>query len=245
MKRFLFPFIFIGGAALLFLFSCSNSVSTDPILKDSVSISKGALLFHQNCSGCHNFKQDGIGPNLSGITEEDTLPWIKQFIRSPKSLIDSGEDHAKELFADYHTLMPSFSSLKDDELDQLIAFIHTHKGIQKQKPDPLAIKDPVPEKVSSSGLEAGLELMAQIPFSSDKEPLTRISKMDWLDAAKAWFILDQRGKIYKLSDKTAETWFDISKWKPNFINQPGLATGLGSFAFHPDYKQNGVFYTTH
>ncbi len=87
--------------------------------------------------------------------------------------------------------------------------------------------------------------MAQIPFSSDKEPLTRISKMDWLDAAKAWFILDQRGKIYKLSDKTAETWFDISKWKPNFINQPGLATGLGSFAFHPDYKHNGVFYTTH
>ncbi|MEO6289577.1 MAG: PQQ-dependent sugar dehydrogenase, partial [Ginsengibacter sp.] len=35
------------------------------------------------------------------------------------------------------------------------------------------------------------------------------------------------------------------KLEPGFINQPGLATGFGSFAFHPDFSKNGLLYTTH
>jgi len=38
---------------------------------------------------------------------------------------------------------------------------------------------------------------------------------------------------------------DMIKWRPNFIHQPGLATGFGSFAFHPEFAQNGLLYTTH
>ena len=38
---------------------------------------------------------------------------------------------------------------------------------------------------------------------------------------------------------------DMAKLKPNFINEPGLATGFGSFAFHPQFAKNGLFYTTH
>ncbi len=103
----------------------------------------------------------------------------------------------------------------------------------------------MPEKIAASDVEAGLELIAQIPASSDKQPLTRISKMDWNPVTKTWFILDQRGKLYKLTGQIPVAWLDISKWKPKFINQPGLATGFGSFAFHPDYARNGIFYTTH
>jgi glucose/arabinose dehydrogenase len=33
--------------------------------------------------------------------------------------------------------------------------------------------------------------------------------------------------------------------KPNFIHTPGLATGFGSFAFHPEFAKNGLLYTTH
>src|SRR5688500_5407360 len=37
----------------------------------------------------------------------------------------------------------------------------------------------------------------------------------------------------------------MPRCKPKFIHQPGLATGFGSFAFHPDFANNGLFYTTH
>jgi len=227
------------------MLSCSPGKSKNLIATDSLSISQGQLLFQTNCSGCHNFRHDGIGPNLSGITAKDSLTWLKEFIRSPKAMIDSGNDHAKKLLADYHSVMPSFTQLKDEEIDQLISFLHTQKSKQKPRDDPNAIKNPIPEKIPASDIQVDLELFTQIPASSDKEPLTRISKMDWVKAEKNWFILDQRGILYKLVNQKAEPWLDISKWKQNFINQPGLATGFGSFAFHPDYAVNGIFYTTH
>jgi mono/diheme cytochrome c family protein len=231
--------------ALLFSISCGPSGTKDQIATDSVSIVRGQALFQTNCSGCHGFLHDGIGPDLSGIAQKESVPWLKQFIRSPKVMIDSGDEHAKQLLAAYHTIMPSFTGLKDEETDQLIAFLHTQKLHAKRKEDPNAIKNPIPEKIRSSGIEIGLELINQIPPSSDKQPLTRISKINWVSSAKAWFILDQRGKLYKQGNRKLSVWLDISKWKPDFINQPGLATGFGSFAFHPGFAGNGIFYTTH
>ena len=115
-------------------------------------------------------------------------------------------------------MMPSFTALKDEQIDQLIAFLQTRKETKIEKDDPFAIKNPIPEKIEASNIQVGLEQFNQLPPSSDKEPLTRISKMDWVSSAKTWFILDQRGKLYKLVNQKPETWLDISKWKPNFID---------------------------
>src|ERR1700755_2634962 len=124
---------------LIFIFILSGIVSCGPgkspnlIATDSLSISQGQILFQTNCSGCHNFRHDGIGPNLSGITENNTINWLKDFIHDPKTVIDSGTERTKKLLVDYHTVMPSFTQLKDEELDHLIAFLHTQKAKQKQK----------------------------------------------------------------------------------------------------------------
>ena len=217
----------------------------DLIATDSLSVASGAELFQKNCSICHGFKQNGIGPDLSGITESDSLDWLRDFIRNPKKLIDAGDKRAKKLLVTYHVPMPSFPLLNGAQIDQILAYMHTYKGHGNRKEDPLAIKNPVPEKIAPSDVEVKLQFFAQMPPTSDKEPLTRISKMDWVPAVKSWFVLDQRGKLYKLVNGKPVVWLDISKWKPNFINEPGLATGFGSFAFHPDFARNGIFYTTH
>jgi cytochrome c2 len=227
------------------LFSCGREKKINEIDTDSLSITSGRLLFEKNCTTCHNFKQDGIGPNLSGITVVDSAQWLRQFIRSPKSVVESGDEHANKILSSYHSLMPSFISFKEEEIDQLIAFLHTKKEINKERDDPNAIHNPIPEKIASSRIRPALELFAQIPASSEKQPLTRISKMDWVNTIKTWFVLDQRGILYKLKNQQPIPWLNISKWKPDFINQPGLATGFGSFAFHPEFERNGLFYTTH
>ncbi|HEV3224287.1 MAG TPA: PQQ-dependent sugar dehydrogenase [Puia sp.] len=244
MKKLVFSFI-IPGILILFILSCGSGKTTKIVLTDSLSIARGQVLFNQNCSGCHGFLQNGIGPNLSGITETDSADWLRQFIREPKKMVKSGDEHSKKIFDIYRTMMPSFTGIKDEQIDQLIAFLKTKKRTKKEKEDPFAIRDPIPEKIEASNIQIDLEQFSQLPPSSDKQPLTRISKMDWVSKEKTWFILDQRGKLYKLEDQKPVTWLDISKWKPNFINQPGLATGFGSFAFHPDYSRNGIFYTTH
>jgi len=244
MKKTFAAFYF-SGFLLISLSSCAPSTSKDFIASDSLSIAEGRTLFQANCSSCHNFRQDGIGPDLSGITETDSLNWLKEFIRDPKSQVASGDAHAKKLVDRFHTLMPSFSALTESQINQLLSYLHAQPAHKKRKVDPLAITDPVPDKIPASSIVAGLELFAQMPATSSKQPLTRINKMDWVPAAKAYFVLDQRGMLYKLSNGKPVPWLDIAKWKPKFMNEPGLATGFGSFAFHPDFARNGIFYTTH
>lgn len=244
MNKYFACYLIAGCFGFTFI-SCSSGKTTNTISTDSLSIANGKILFDQNCSGCHGFIHDGIGPNLSGVTKSDSLDWLRQFIRSPKTMVESGNEHAKKILTSYHTLMPSFPAIKDEEMDEILSFLDTYKNGKKEKYDPLAIKNPIPEKIEASDIQVNLSLFNQLPPSSDKQPLTRISKMDWVTPVKSWFILDQRGLLYKIENQKPRVWLDISKWKPDFINQPGLATGFGSFAFHPDYVRNGIFYTTH
>lgn len=230
------------------ILSCTTSSSNQAgeIAADSASIARGQLLFSQNCSACHNFREDGIGPQLGGLTKEVPVKWIKDFIQNPKALIESGDDRAHGLFTTFKTIMPSFA-YSEEELSSLVAFLDTRPAPNplKQKLDPNALRDPIPEKIPMSDLVVNLELFAEIPFSSDDYPRTRITKMVQQPGSNELFVVDLRGKLYHLKGNQPEVYFDMQQVNPKFVNKPGLATGFGSFAFHPEFLKNGVLYTSH
>jgi cytochrome c2 len=227
---------------LTFIVSCNtgNAFDDNSIAKDSVSIAAGEALFNKNCEGCHNFRQDGIGPQLSAITTKLSTEWLTNFIKDPQKIISSGDEHAKTLYAKYKIAMPSFATLKDDEIKHIISFLNTNTDTSKiVKDDNNDIKDPIPAKIQKSNLVAGLQLIAQIPASSDsgKTPLARITQMIVQPTTHKLFVLDLRGKLYQLQQGKPQLYMDMQKLEPNFINEPGLATGFGSIAFHPDFMK--------
>ena len=60
------------------------------------------------------------------------------------------------------------------------------------------------------------------------------------------FIHDLRGKLYEIDeDNQLSEYIDLAAELPHFIDNPGKSTGFGSWAFHPDFERNGLFYTTH
>ena len=124
------------AVCLLYLFSsCKTGTSIDnsSISTDSTIIAAGEASFNKNCSGCHNFRQDGIGPQLGGLTTEISADWIHHFIRDSKKMIESGDERALQLFKKYkRAVMPSFATLKDDEVNAIIAFLNTHKSPGQQ-----------------------------------------------------------------------------------------------------------------
>ena len=250
MKKFYLP-VFCFSLLFISLLNCGcadNSKKYDvPIATDTISIKNGEKLFTQHCGSCHNFRQGGIGPQLAGITDSARVSWIIEFIRSPKELIDAGEHRAAMLFTKYKSYMPGFPSFSKDEMQSLIAFLHSRKkeGGPQKDIDPDAVSNPVTDSIALSGLEIDLEVVGQVPASADKAPLARIVKMDVQPRTGKSFILDLRGKLYQFDKTGPKVYFDIAAWKPKFIHQPGLATGFGSFAFHPDFLKNGLFYTTH
>jgi glucose/arabinose dehydrogenase/mono/diheme cytochrome c family protein len=247
-------FLIIASAFVfrLFLISCISATSFDETISsenDSATIARGEAIFKQSCSGCHNFRQDGIGPQLGGLTTLVSKQWIARFINNPQKVINSGDKRAVELFKKYKVVMPSFTALKEDELNSVVAYLSTQK-----MPAPVVTKgngnelaNPIPEKIKVSNLVGGLAIVTTFPVSSERNelPLTRITKLGFQPNQNNLFIVDLRGKLFQLRNNKPTVYMDMALLQPKFIHKPGLATGFGSFAFHPQFASNGLLYTTH
>jgi mono/diheme cytochrome c family protein len=242
-------------------FSCAmvlsgiNSYAQKSIKTYSVDkqvIDKGDVLFQKNCTECHNFRQRGIGPDLAGVTDDATYAYLSKFIINSQAVIKSGSKRATALFTEYKVPMPAHPQFTPADIKALLSFINTHKKVAEvvQNTADLGkkITDPIPTKIAKAGLTLKLEEWATAPATSTKNPLTRINQTFVLKGGKAdrLFMLDLRGELYEVKGKQFNVVMDMAKEKqPNFINEPGLATGWGSYAFHPDFYKNGLLYTTH
>jgi mono/diheme cytochrome c family protein len=217
---------------------------------DAPVLAKGQQLFETHCSACHNFKQKGIGPNLAGVTASASPAWLVQFVRNAPGVIKSGDARATRLFAEYNQYMPPFTHLSEPDLQAILAYVHA-SGRRAAPPDNpahlgVALADPVPDKIPKSGLQVVLEEVTTAPASAEKAPFARLNKMAVLPGKKERvFIEDLRGKLYELEGNGLRVWMDMAAQRPGFVHAPGLATGFGSYAFHPDFARNGRFYTTH
>lgn len=89
----------------------------------------GKTLFINNCASCHakDMKTKSTGPALAGLEERwaaypktDLYSWI----RNSTALIAKGHPRATELWNAYKpTVMNSFTTLKDDEIENILAYI--------------------------------------------------------------------------------------------------------------------------
>lgn len=249
MKKILPALGFVLTGISCLINSCDSKPPPDEnsIPTDSITLAKGENSFLTNCASCHNFKHNGIGPQLAGITSDTSVKWIKNFVNDPNKMIESGDARAQRLFNSYKVIMPSFGHLAVDEMDAIIAYIHTHKKLSRKEvaADPDDIKNPIPDSIETSDLVVGVELLTQIPPSADQPPLTRIIKLEYHPSSGDLFISDIRGKMYKLVNGQPVMYMDMAILKPKFLTRPGINTGFGSFAFHPEFAKNGLLYTTH
>nr|MBA4167451.1 c-type cytochrome [Chitinophagaceae bacterium] len=239
--------LFLIIIAISFIYSCSDNPSnkTKPPASDSAYVSNGEKIFNSNCGSCHNFRSDGIGPQLSGVTGYVTDAWIIRFVKNPQAVINSGDTIARALFKKYHTVMPSFASLPDSQMYDLVSFLHTKKGKNTfaDNKNLSAISNPLPDTIALSNITVALQPVALIPPSSKERPYTRINKMESVDNLQ--YVLDMRGKLYALKNNHPELYLDVAGLEPQFFEKMGLGSGLGSFAFHPGFNKNGLLYTTH
>ncbi|MFC5410212.1 PQQ-dependent sugar dehydrogenase [Larkinella bovis] len=217
---------------------------------DKAVLTKGQQLFQQNCTACHNFNQKSIGPNLASVTVEVPQAWVKAFIRNAPEVIKSGDARAYALFEEYKQEMPSFAHLSNGDIEALMAFIHSKRKVTTQDAGSeklgAHLVDPISIKIQQSGLQLRLEEVTTAPATADKNPLARINKMEVVPGLKnRVFLEDLRGILYEMEGNSLRPYMDMAKERPNFIHTPGLATGFGSYAFHPDFETNGLLYTTH
>jgi len=117
------------------------------------------------------------------------------------------------------------------------------------------ILDPIPEQPEPSGLGLTLEEVATFPKSEPSPPPTdprlmrqaRINFIDELpDGSGRMAVPDLNGKLYFVEDGSPTPYLDVgATFAPDFWSGRGLGSGFGFVAFHPEFEDNGKFYTVH
>ncbi len=224
-----------------------------PLSDNPEVIAAGESLFSSYCASCHHLQADGIGPGLGGVTQVHAPLWLVDFIKNPGSLIEAGDTAALAVAARYGNAMPAFSFLDDAQLLSILSYLQAAAPELLQRPaasqstimgSPL--ENPVPDTVIDSGITLELQEWTSFPATSPDLPQARINMLRSSPGAKPRiFVNDLRGKLYVLDERTPQLFLDLPSYIPDFIHTPGLGTGFGSFVFHPDFAENGLFYTTH
>jgi glucose/arabinose dehydrogenase/mono/diheme cytochrome c family protein len=248
-KRIPFTFAFFLTLSKFAIGQKSDVYSTNALV-----LKQGQGLFETHCTSCHDLKNEGIGPRLGGVTKAVNKDILKRFIKDPAGSIASGNSRAAALTRRYKMTMPPFDFLSDADLNATLAYIHRESTLRKipalvvteEKNGATTAVERLVIPIAKSGLKIELEDFVQIPVSDTKAPLTRIANMRQdLSGNGILFVSDQRGLIYRIEKGVPSIFLDVRGSVRDFINTPGLGTGLGSFAFHPDYLQNGLIYVSH
>lgn len=231
----------------LFVFACGPSEKQSfgsDIATSQDQIKTGKAIFQQQCSTCHEFNSNAIGPNLSGLTRTIDSEWIRNFIINPQAMVDSEDPRAVRLLDKYRVIMPGFGALKEQDLNAVLSYLHTFEVVMEDM-DPDSVVNLIEKGIPDSGMSVELEFFAQLPASDTIPPLAKMTKMEPLMHSDRVFVNDQRVGIYELIDKAPRVYLDLKAERPAMVSKPGWGTGVGSFAFHPDFVENGLFYTAH
>ncbi len=100
--------------------------------------------------------------------------------------------------------------------------------------------------IEPSPIRLELEPFLQLPPTSEELPRTKINMLKpFGDGSGRLAVSDLRGPLYIVSERSAGIYLDLSTEFGEFYDKRGLGVGFASFAFHPDFARNGLFYTTH
>ncbi|MNG68887.1 Cytochrome c [compost metagenome] len=93
------------------------------------SPSSGEQIFRTRCSSCHTLGnaepsiQQGIGPDLLGVTRQRDARWLNRWLREPDRMLAEKDPLAMLLYEQYNRLAMPNMRLGDEEVSALLTHI--------------------------------------------------------------------------------------------------------------------------
>ncbi|HJN78262.1 MAG TPA: cytochrome c [Myxococcota bacterium] len=124
----------------------------------------GEEIFTATCSACHTIGGGRlVGPDLAGVSERRDAEWLAKFVKSPQTVIDSGDADAKAMLGEYGMVMPA-PPIDDAQIKLVLTYLET-AGADPDVQDPdngTAEPDepvvPVEPQATPEEIEARVEL---------------------------------------------------------------------------------------
>lgn len=154
--------VFSSSVSLLLVLTLVSAVLAAPGTAGAETVFDPEAVFTARCGACHTVgRGDDVGPDLAGVTERRSRDWLVPFIRSSQTVIQSGNEIARELFELFdRTKMPDHS-YSDAEIHALLDYIEAG-GPGDRLPRVRPAQDASPEEVAlGERLFFGLEPLSR------------------------------------------------------------------------------------
>ena len=95
---------------------------------------RGRYLFGRDCGACHTIGHgDGVGPDLLGVTNARSRPWLMRMIQSPEQLLNGRDPIATALLKKYNNVPMPNVSVSNDEMNFLISYIEAQTAARAKE----------------------------------------------------------------------------------------------------------------
>jgi mono/diheme cytochrome c family protein len=77
-----------------------------------------------------------VGPDLKGVTQRRSRPWLLKFVRGSSTVIASGDPTATALFGEFKGVrMPDWSDLSEDQVGAIMDWFSSEGPEHQKEPD--------------------------------------------------------------------------------------------------------------
>ncbi|RJP26551.1 MAG: hypothetical protein C4520_00575 [Candidatus Abyssobacteria bacterium SURF_5] len=134
------------------------------------SAARGKAIYEEKCASCHSIGGGPeLGPDLQGVTQQRSTPWLIEFIMNPEEMF-ADDPLARQLLEEWQIRMPDMDVEYEQAVD-LLAYIQTASETAPSEAEPAIAAPAMPagrkareERVMEGSYEEGL-----LYYTGDKE----------------------------------------------------------------------------
>ncbi len=89
----------------------------------------GEQVFQTTCFACHTIGGGRlVGPDLAGVHERRSQPWLESFVKSSQSMIEDGDAEAIALFEEFNRMPMPDALVSDEQVRQVLSYIEAQSA---------------------------------------------------------------------------------------------------------------------
>jgi mono/diheme cytochrome c family protein len=124
------PIMVVISVFTVYLAGCSSRYNAAAL--------DGQSIFVANCNACHTIGGGNLaGPDLKGVTEQQSQEWLVNFISNPDGVITSGDPTAKKLLRENNYVVMPNMGLTTQQILAVLNYIKAESSLTV-RPTPIA-----------------------------------------------------------------------------------------------------------
>jgi len=113
-----------ASIAIVLLIQCQLATA-----QNQTDIEAGQTVFQTYCFACHGIGEiQRVGPDLAGVHERRPQGWLLSFIKSPSTLIKTGDADSIALVEEFNGMVMPDSTISDQQIVQALNYIQARSA---------------------------------------------------------------------------------------------------------------------